>query len=62
MRTAHEAVPDETDVEIVFCHVLYRCALSRLHYFRLRPFGLALRAQPLMPNSNREHLERQSWC
>src|SRR5262245_47618824 len=43
MRAAHKAVPDETDVEIVFCHLLYSCAQIALA-FAARSCSLSLRA------------------
>src|SRR5262245_38408961 len=48
VRAPHEAVPDKTDVEILFCHLCMASRPLRLHYLRLRCFGLAVRGQPLM--------------
>ena len=35
---------------------------ARLHYLRLRPFGLALRAQPLTSHQLRNEIVRGLWC
>jgi hypothetical protein len=35
---------------------------ASLQYLRLRPFGLALRAQPLMSHQLRNEIVRGLWC